>query len=114
MTNSQYAHELTTKKFAKLYSLLLENKKIITKKVQEEWESAYFAMCLLIPKDSLLKVVEIFGGLEKVLNDYQLLSAISRLYNVEEQLMEIRIKDLLKNDREYERVLEKAKEGIYG
>ena len=105
MTKSQYAHKLTSKRFAKLNSLLLENKKILTIKDEKEWESAYFAMCLLIPKDSLLKVVEIFGGLENVLNDYQLLKAISRLYNVEEQLMEIRIKDLLKNDRDYQRVL---------
>lgn len=98
--NKQYAHRSTISDIENFYDIMSGKKKIFTKKDVEEFEASYFAMCLLIPREYFLKFVEVFGGLEKVKLNYNDKTALARLFNVEEKLIEIRIDDLLSQEKE--------------
>lgn len=95
--NSQFANRdnykaIDLENFSKILS---GKKKILTKKEQYEFEANYMAMCLLLPKDSFLQIVEALGGLSKVNSYYEAKAALARVFNVEYKLVEIRIDDLL-------------------
>lgn len=98
---SKYGHRLQNADTEKLFRVMLDKRKIRTKKEQEEFEAGYFALCLLLPKDDFLKIVDVFGGIDVVKDNDEIQSAIARLFNVEKILVKIRIKylieDMIKN-----------------
>ena len=59
----------------------------------EESEANYFAMCLLMPKNDLLKLINEIGGFEEVKKGVNI-SALARIFNVPDELMLIRIKEI--------------------
>lgn len=105
---SKYAHRLQFNDTERLFRIMSGEVKIITKKQREEFEAGYFALCLLLPKDFFLKIVDVFGGIEVVKGDDGIQSAIARLFNVEKRLVKIRIK-LLLEDMKQNKTNEKKK-----
>ena len=59
----------------------------------EESEANYFAMCLLMPKEELLNIINKIGGFEEVKKG-SYISDLAEIYNVPKELMLIRIKEI--------------------
>ena len=74
-------------------------KKIITKRDKYEFEASYFAMCLLLPKDFFLQMIEFLGGMEKVKTNQDSKACLARVFNVEYRLVEARINDILTQEK---------------
>ena len=105
----KYGHRLQFKDTEKVFRIMSGEKKIHNKREREEWEAGYFAMCLLLPRDYFLKVVDFFGGIDVVKSDDEIQDAISRLFNVEKRLVKIRIKLLLEDMKQEENNKKKIK-----
>lgn len=100
MDNNQFARLCKEKDIENFYKIMLSEKKIISKRDEEEFEAGYFAMCLLIPKDSFLKMIDALGGIEFVKSNYEAKECLARAFFVERRLIEIRINDLLLQEKE--------------
>jgi len=93
--NRQFAHLTKIKDIENFYKIMTGEKKILTKKDKLEWEANYFAMCLLLPRQLFMNLVEFLGGIEFVKNNYDAKCCLSRIFFVEYRLVEIRINELL-------------------
>lgn len=100
MENNKFAHRNKLKYLENFYKIMYGKKKIITKIDEYEYEASYFAMCLLLPKDIFMKMVDVFGGIEKVSSSKEYIAALSRLFFVEEELVKVRIKDIYSDELE--------------
>ena len=99
-SNNKFADRVSKKDIENFYNVMNGKKTILTKKEQEEFEASYFAMCLLIPKETFLNVVNCFGGLETVKNNPTIKAGLARLFFVEEKLINIRINDLIEQQKD--------------
>ncbi len=97
--NSQFAHKTTLSNIENFYKIMSGEKKIITKKDKLEWEGSYFAMCLLLPKEFFLQIIEFLGGIETVKSDRAKKACLARTFNVEYRLVETRINDLFPQEK---------------
>jgi len=100
--NSKFAHRSKISNIENFYKIMSGKKKIITKRDNYEFEASYFAMCLLLPKDSFLKMIDFLGGIEKVKSDQDSIDCLARIFNVEEQLVKVRINDIISQQKEQE------------
>ncbi len=100
--NNKFGHISKKSNFENFYKIMSGEKKIITKKDEYEFEASYFAMCILLPKDSFIPFVEFLGGLEKVKLDKDSIDCLARVFNVESRLVEIRISDIISQEKERE------------
>lgn len=98
--NTKIAHQSKEKDIENFYKIMYGKKKMKTDKDTKNFEASYFAMCLLLPKNSFLQVVNCFGGLDKVQNDKEIKDTIARLFNVETRLISVRIYDLITRDKD--------------
>lgn len=75
------------------YDVMLCNRKIRNETEKEEVEASYFAMCLLLPRESFLEAINYLGGIDEC---YKInnIKALSRLFRVEDKLVRVRLKDL--------------------
>ncbi len=64
------------------------------KKLEEEAYAYYMAMCLLLPEISFLKKVNEMGGIETVVVDADAQRKLSDIFEVEEEIVELRIREL--------------------
>ena len=102
--NNVFADRTKISDIKNFYKVLSGEKKIMTKRNEYEFEASYFAMCLLLPKDFFLQVIEILGGIEKVKSDQDSIACIARLFNVEYRLVEARIVDIFSQEKENTKV----------
>ena len=101
MENSnKFAHRSRESNSENFYKIMSGEKKIITKKDEYEFEASYFAMCLLLPKNYFLKMIEFLGGIKKVKSDPDSIACIARVFNVEYKLVEARINDIISQEKE--------------
>ena len=107
--NNQFAHRTKKSNIEKFYKIMSNKKKIITKKDKHEFEASYFAMCLLLPKNSFLKMVDFLGGIEKVKTDEDSIACLARVFNVEYRLVEARISDIISQEKEQKKEQSKSK-----
>ena len=98
MENNKFAHRNKLKYLENFYKIMYGEREIITKRDGYEYEASYFAMCLLLPKDIFMKMVEYFGGAEKVSSSKEDIAALSRLFFVEEELIKVRIYSIYEDD----------------
>lgn len=98
---TQFSHMSKATNIEKFYKIMSGKKRIITKKDELEFEASYFAMCLLLPKDSFLQMIEFLGGIDVVKSDYDKINCIARSFNVEYKLVEARINSLI-SQKEYD------------
>ena len=85
--------------FNNCIKIFLGKKLIITKKDQYEFEAFLFSLNLLVPENTLLKIINIFGGIDEVIdNDYSI-KTIANIFNVEIILIKLRIYGLLNKDK---------------
>ena len=98
--NNRFAHTLKKSNIENFYKIMSGEKKVITKKDESEFEASYFAMCLLIPKEFFLQMIEFLGGIEIVKSDSDRKECLARVFNVEYKLIEARISDLLSQETE--------------
>lgn len=111
--NNKFGHISKESNFDNFYKIMSGEKKIITKKDEYEFEATYFAMCILLPKDSFIPFVEFLGGLEKVKLDKDSITCLARVFNVENRLVEVRINDIISQEkRENSKNLSKSKRKI--
>lgn len=62
--------------------------------LEQESESFYMAMCLLLPKESFLREVDELGGLSIVIADYDSKEILANKFRVEKGLVDLRIREL--------------------
>lgn len=62
--------------------------------LEQESESFYMAMCLLLPKESFLREVDELGGLSIVVADYDSKEILANKFRVEKGLVDLRIREL--------------------
>lgn len=102
----QYVHILTKPKYNKIKKWLQQGMPS-----QEEdtadLEAAYFAMVLLIPEEPLQMLINFLGGMEIVKEDANRKQTLARVFNVEEWLIEARIKDIDKEPIQLQKVKQK-------
>lgn len=94
------------------YKVMRGEKEILTERDKIEFEASYFAMCILLPEESFVKVVDSLGGVEVVKSSYENKSFISRLFKVSYELVEIRINDLLSQQKCQNGILKKKIKSI--
>ncbi len=94
-----FAHKSKESNIENFYKIMSGKKKIITKRDEYEFEASYFAMCLLLPKDFFLEMVDFLGGIEKVKTDKDNIACLARIFNVEYRLVETRINDILSQEK---------------
>ena len=107
--NNKFAHRSKKSNIENFYRIMSGEKKIITKRDEAEFEASYFAMCLLLPKDFFSQMIEFLGGMDKVKSDYDSKTALARVFNVEYRLVEIRIADILSQEKQQEKEQSKNK-----
>ena len=107
--NTKFAHRSKESNIENFYKIMSGEKKIITKRDEYEFEASYFAMCLLLPKDSFLKMIEFLGGIEKVKTDEDSIACLARVFNVEHRLVETRISDIISQEKEKQKEHAKSK-----
>ena len=98
--NSKFAHRTKESDIENFYKIMYGAKKIKTKKDQEDFDAWYFAMCLLLPKDPFLQMIDFLGGMNSVIKDYNKKQCIARCFNVESRLVTLRIKDILSQEKQ--------------
>ena len=98
--NTKFAHRSKESNIENFYKIMSGEKKIITKRDEYEFEASYFAMCLLLPKDSFLKMIDFLGGIEQVKTDEDSIACLARVFNVEHRLVETRISDIISQEKE--------------
>lgn len=77
------------------YKFMSGEKKILTEEEKLEFETSYFAMCILLPEESFLKIIDLLGEIEVMKSSYENKSFIAQKFKVSYDLVEIRINDLL-------------------
>ena len=83
------------------YDIVINDKKIENATEQINWERGYFAMSMLLPKNKILEVVRLYGGIDDVLiNDTALVLVADKL-KVDERMVVARLVDLVKRDLAY-------------
>jgi len=70
----------------------------------KRWKNYYFVICLLIPKETLLRIVSEYGGLEEVINNRSLLIILANMFKVPLNLIKIRVYSLYM-DNEKEKII---------
>ena len=75
------------------YDVILCDKKIKNESEKEDFEASYFAMCLLLPKEPFLDTVNYLGGIDECYKNNNII-LLSRLFNVEDKLIRVRLKEL--------------------
>lgn len=75
--------------------VILHNRKIQSEEEKDDILCSYFAMYLLIPRQSFDKVVDSYGGLDKVSKDKNKIHQIAQIFQVTDNLMKCRIKDIM-------------------
>ena len=78
------------------YDVMLNGKQITNEEELKEFEASYFAMCLLIPENTIRSIVE-KAGIGFSLKQTSI-SALSKLFMVDERLMKIRLTTLYPSD----------------
>ena len=63
----------------------------IPEEYKEEAEAYYFTSCLLVPKISLMKLVDSLGGLDRVLDSSFLQEIIAVKFNVQSRIINMRL-----------------------
>ena len=107
--NNQFAHRTKESNLENFYKIMSGEKKIITKRDKYEFEASYFGMCLLLPKDSFLDMIEFLGGMEKVKIDEGSIACLARVFNVEHRLVKTRISDIISQEKEQKKEAVKSK-----
>lgn len=95
-----FAHKSKNSDIENFYKIINGKKKFISKRDEYEFEASYFAMCLLLPKDYFLKMIDLCGGIEKVKTDKDTIAYLANIFNVENRLVEARIKTIITEQTE--------------
>ena len=106
----RFAERDTVDSLNLFYDVMLCNRKIKSKTEKEDFEASYFAMCLLLPRESFLNMVNYLGGFDEC---YKMdnITILSRVFNVEKRLVNVRLKDLsitLEKEQEQKKDLAKS------
>lgn len=96
----RYAHRTKNSDFENFYNIMYGVREIKTKKEEQDFEACYFAMCLLLPKESFLQTIEILGGMDMVMRDFTRRQSLARFFNVEPRLVKVRMWDLLSQEEQ--------------
>ena len=107
--NNQFAHRSKKSNLENFYKIMSGEKKIITKRDEYEFEASYFAMCILLPKDFFLKIIDFLGGMEKVKTNEDSIACLARVFNVEHRLVKTRISDIISQEKEQKKEHVKSK-----
>lgn len=100
---NQYSHKTNESYIDNFYKIMSGEKKLITKRDEEEFEASYFAMCILLPKEAFLQMIDFLGGMESVKSNTNSKKCLARVFNVEYRLVETRINDLLSQEKQQEK-----------
>ena len=91
---SKFAHRLACEPMDLFYECEVLGREIKTQEELESIESSYFAMQLLIPDKRFMKIINTKkGGLSDWTNKEDI-KTLSRIFNVEPRLIEIKIVDI--------------------
>lgn len=101
--NKSFGHIGKVWDFDNFYCWMYGVKKPINEEDQKTLEACYFAMCILLPKELFLQIVDCLGGLKTVWCDNQKIFAISKFFRVETSLVKVRIYDFIKQEEEKSR-----------
>lgn len=89
--------------------VVLNGRNISNQLEQEDYDAAYFSMCILLPEDEFLNYINLmFGDLKRSCNN-EAISELAKVFNVNENLVKTRIKLLL----DEKKVLQKKKKPIH-
>lgn len=87
--------KLTKRELESIKDFILGIKPItLGEKLEKEAYAYYMAMCLLLPEISFLKKVNEMGGIEMVVVDEKAQRKLSDIFEVEEEIVELRIREL--------------------
>ncbi|MCI8330952.1 MAG: hypothetical protein HFE04_02490 [Bacilli bacterium] len=87
--------KLTKRELENIKDFILGVKPItLSKRLKEEAYDFYMAMHLLLPEISFLKKVNEMGGIEMVVVDDKAQRKLSDIFEVEEEIVELRIREL--------------------
>lgn len=92
---NELAHRTKAWDIDDFYRAIYGVKEITTEREKMDFEAWYFAMCLLLPKESFLQKVELLGGMNAVISDSVKKNLLARFFKVEPRLVMVRIKDIL-------------------
>lgn len=109
----KYAHKDDNSDIEEFF-LSSRHKKFLTKKRIEDFEASYFAMCLLVPKNSFLEIWDFFDN--KCNTPFiKKIGLLAKLFNVEKRLIIARLYDLIerKEINVDKRLLSKIKLYLY-
>ena len=102
MKHNRMAHRSKEGDIKKFYDYMNGKKRIYTSRDIKDFEAYYFSMLLLLPEKPLMDIInlEFMGGINLVKNDKGKTKALARIFNVEEELVEIRINDIIERQEE--------------
>ncbi len=107
----KFARRDTIHSLALFYDVMLYGRKIKNEAEKDNVEASYFAMVLLLPREPFLEAVNNLGGIDEcyAINNIR---ELSKMFNVEPKLVQIRLKDL-DEILEYEQQIDSNKEQNY-
>lgn len=102
MENMIYAHrsKLNAREEDLIINYILGKIDKLPKDLYKEVEPFFFAACLLVPRITLIKVVEGFGGIESFINNEDKIKMITRMYNVPYKIAEMRLIQIYNEEKE--------------
>ena len=109
--NGKFARRDTVDSMNLFYDVMLCDRTIRTEEEKKEIEASYFAMCLLLPKETFLQSVNILGGFDECYK-MEKITLLSNIYGVEKRLIRVRLKDLKSRVSEEENLKNKEEETI--
>lgn len=98
--------KLSTNSQKKIVDYILGKNINLTKEEEREVDCFYFAMCLLLPKESFIKKVNQMGGYLNVFNSKHYIQELSNIFLVPEEIVDLRLATLFEKDKRSDKLKE--------